>query len=154
VLKIDGLVCATRSLQGVWRGGCAGRVLDGLDLTLEPGDPASLWLGPSVAGKSTVARAVAAVLRRKLLQRCLCSPVRIARLLKRRRCGGCGGEAVGELGVPGPMTRLMSLLRVGEHLTDTWRPTGRAWARQRSPAAPRPARAGGDRRPSASTATP
>jgi len=123
VLKIDGLVVRYPESAGP-------AVLNGLDLTLEPGDRLAL-VGPSGCGKSTVARAVLQLL--PAGSSCsggLLLAGQDPRLLKRQALRRLRGEAVG-LVFQDPMTRLNPLLRVGEHLIDTLAAHRPRWARKR-----------------------
>ena len=92
--------------------------LDGLTLTLHPGDRLAL-VGPSGCGKSTVARAVQQLLPPGSrcdggLEVVGIDPRRLNRgALRRLR-----GEAIG-LVFQDPMTRLNPLLTIGTHLSDT-----------------------------------
>jgi peptide/nickel transport system ATP-binding protein len=92
--------------------------LDGLDLSLRPGERLAL-VGPSGCGKSTVARTALQL----LPPGSLCSgELRLAgrdpRQLSPAALRRLRGEAVG-LVFQDPMTRLNPLLTVGEHLRDT-----------------------------------
>ncbi len=92
--------------------------LDGLDLSLRPGESLAL-VGPSGCGKSTVARTVLQL----LPAGSACSGnVRLAgrdpRVLAPAALRRLRGEAVG-LVFQDPMTRLNPLLTIGEHLRDT-----------------------------------
>jgi peptide/nickel transport system ATP-binding protein len=92
--------------------------LDGLDLSLRPGESLAL-VGPSGCGKSTVARTVLQL----LPAGSVCSGnVRLAgrdpRVLEPAALRRLRGEAVG-LVFQDPMTRLNPLLTIGEHLRDT-----------------------------------
>jgi len=116
ILLLEGLTVAYPPAGGA----AAEPVLQGLDLTLQPGERLAL-VGPSGCGKSTVARAVLQLLppgsrsggRLELQGQ---DPRRLGRAaLNRLR-----GEAVG-LVFQDPMTRLNPLLSIGDHLTDTLR---------------------------------
>ncbi len=92
--------------------------LDGLDLTLHPGESLAL-VGPSGCGKSTVARAVLQL----LPAGSLCSGGLLLaghdpRRLRRGELRRLRGEAVG-LVFQDPMTRLNPLMTIGDHLADT-----------------------------------
>ena len=98
--------------------GAAAPSLDGLNLTLHPGDRLAL-VGPSGCGKSTVARAVLQLLPpgsscTGSLELAGQDPRRLGRSALRQ----LRGEAVG-LVFQDPMTRLNPLLSIGEHLRDT-----------------------------------
>jgi peptide/nickel transport system ATP-binding protein len=98
--------------------GAAAASLDGLNLTLHPGDRLAL-VGPSGCGKSTVARAVLQLLPpgsscTGSLELAGQDPRRLSRSALRQ----LRGEAVG-LVFQDPMTRLNPLLSIGEHLRDT-----------------------------------
>ena len=92
--------------------------LDGLDLTLKPGETLAL-VGSSGCGKSTVARAVM-----QLLPPGTVCEGRLAltgldpRQLQRPQLRQLRGEAVG-LVFQDPMTRMNPLMTVGGHLVDT-----------------------------------
>ena len=94
--------------------------LDGLNLSLEPGETLAL-VGSSGCGKSTVARAVMQL----LPQGTVCAG-RLAltgqdpRQLRRPQLRQLRGEAVG-LVFQDPMTRMNPLMSVGGHLIDTLR---------------------------------
>jgi peptide/nickel transport system ATP-binding protein len=92
--------------------------LDGLDLTLHPGERLAL-VGPSGCGKSTVARAVLQLLPpgsscEGELELTGQDPRRLSRAELRRLRGGAVGLVFQD-----PMTRLNPLLTIGEHLRDT-----------------------------------
>jgi peptide/nickel transport system ATP-binding protein len=92
--------------------------LDGLDLTLHPGERLAL-VGPSGCGKSTVARAVLQLLPpgsscEGELELTGQDPRRLGRAELRRLRGGAVGLVFQD-----PMTRLNPLLTIGEHLRDT-----------------------------------
>jgi peptide/nickel transport system ATP-binding protein len=92
--------------------------LDGLDLTLHPGERLAL-VGPSGCGKSTVARAVLQLLPpgsscEGELELTGQDPRRLGRADLRRLRGGAVGLVFQD-----PMTRLNPLLTIGEHLRDT-----------------------------------
>jgi peptide/nickel transport system ATP-binding protein len=121
VLAIDHLV--------VRYPGCAQPTLDGLTLSLSPGQRLAL-VGPSGCGKSTVARAVLQL----LPQGSQCSgglllagqePGRLQRPALRQ----LRGEAVG-LVFQDPMTRLNPLLTIGDHLGDTLAAHRPRWRRR------------------------
>ena len=94
--------------------------LDGLNLSLEPGETLAL-VGSSGCGKSTVARAVM-----QLLPRGTACEGRLdltgqdPRQLRRPQLRQLRGEAVG-LVFQDPMTRMNPLMSVGGHLIDTLR---------------------------------
>ena len=103
--------------------------LNGLDLTLHPGETLAL-VGPSGCGKSTVARAVLQL----LPAGSACSGElelagRDPRALSRPALRKLRGEAVG-LVFQDPMTRLNPLLSIGAHLADTISAHQPAWRRQ------------------------
>jgi len=92
--------------------------LDGLDLTLHPGERLAL-VGPSGCGKSTVARAVLQLLPpgsscEGELELTGQDPRRLSRAELRRLRGGAVGLVFQD-----PMTRLNPLLTIGDHLRDT-----------------------------------
>ena len=122
VLAIDHLV--------VRYPGCEHPTLDGLTLSLNPGERLAL-VGPSGCGKSTVARAVLQL----LPPGSQCSgglllagqePSRMQRPALRK----LRGEAVG-LVFQDPMTRLNPLLPIGDHLGDTLAAHRPQWRRRR-----------------------
>ena len=104
--------------------------LDGLDLTLAPGERLAL-VGPSGCGKSTVARAVLQLLPPG--SNCE-GELRLTgqdpRRLRRAALRHLRGEAVG-LVFQDPMTRLNPLLTIGEHLRDTLAAHRPTWGRRR-----------------------
>ncbi len=98
--------------------GSAVATLNGLDLTLHPGERLAL-VGPSGCGKSTVARAVLQLLPPG--SRCAGGlelagqdPRRLGQRALRRLRGGAVGLVFQD-----PMTRLNPLMTIGEHLADT-----------------------------------
>ena len=98
--------------------GAASPTLNGLDLSLRPGETLAL-VGPSGCGKSTVARAVLQLL--PAGSQCsgkLELAGRDPRGIGRRALRQLRGEAVG-LVFQDPMTRLNPLLSIGGHLADT-----------------------------------
>jgi peptide/nickel transport system ATP-binding protein len=103
--------------------------LDGLDLSLNPGETLAL-VGPSGCGKSTVARAVLQL----LPEGSDCSGELLLagsdpRALRRSALRRLRGEAVG-LVFQDPMTRLNPLLTIGGHLADTLRAHRPGWNRR------------------------
>jgi len=113
----DGPVLNLRQLH-VRYPGAERPTLDGLDLTLEPGERLAL-VGPSGCGKSTVARAVLQLLPTGSgctggLELTGQDPRRLGRADLRRLRGGAVGLVFQD-----PMTRLNPLLTIGEHLRDT-----------------------------------
>ena len=113
----DDLVLELRQLQ-VRYPGAERPTLDGLDLTLHPGERLAL-VGPSGCGKSTVARAVLQLLPpgsscEGELELTGQDPRRLGRADLRRLRGGAVGLVFQD-----PMTRLNPLLTIGEHLRDT-----------------------------------
>jgi peptide/nickel transport system ATP-binding protein len=121
VLAIDHLV--------VRYPGCAQPTLDGLTLSLSPGQRLAL-VGPSGCGKSTVARAVLQLLPQGSqgsggLPLAGQEPGRLQRPALRQ----LRGEAVG-LVFQDPMTRLNPLLTIGDHLGDTLAAHRPRWRRR------------------------
>ena len=113
----DDPVLELRQLQ-VRYPGAERPTLDGLDLTLHPGERLAL-VGPSGCGKSTVARAVLQLLPpgsscERELELTGQDPRRLGRADLRRLRGGAVGLVFQD-----PMTRLNPLLTIGEHLRDT-----------------------------------
>ena len=113
----DDPVVELRQLQ-VRYPGAERPTLDGLDLTLHPGERLAL-VGPSGCGKSTVARAVLQLLPpgsscEGELELTGQDPRRLGRADLRRLRGGAVGLVFQD-----PMTRLNPLLTIGEHLRDT-----------------------------------
>ena len=113
----DDPVLELRQLQ-VRYPGAERPTLDGLDLTLHPGERLAL-VGPSGCGKSTVARAVLQLLPpgsscEGELELTGQDPRRLDRADLRRLRGGAVGLVFQD-----PMTRLNPLLTIGEHLRDT-----------------------------------
>jgi peptide/nickel transport system ATP-binding protein len=113
----DDPVLELRQLQ-VRYPGAERPTLDGLDLTLHPGERLAL-VGPSGCGKSTVARAVLQLLPAGSscegeLELTGQDPRRLGRAELRRLRGGAVGLVFQD-----PMTRLNPLLTIGEHLRDT-----------------------------------
>jgi peptide/nickel transport system ATP-binding protein len=113
----DDPVLELRQLQ-VRYPGAERPTLDGLDLTLHPGERLAL-VGPSGCGKSTVARAVLQLLPpgsscEGELELTGQDPRRLGRADLRRLRGGAVGLVFQD-----PMTRLNPLLTIGEHLRDT-----------------------------------
>ena len=113
----DDPVLELRQLQ-VRYPGAERPTLDGLDLTLHPGERLAL-VGPSGCGKSTVARAVLQLLPpgsscEGELELTGQAPRRLGRADLRRLRGGAVGLVFQD-----PMTRLNPLLTIGEHLRDT-----------------------------------
>jgi peptide/nickel transport system ATP-binding protein len=113
----DDPVLELRQLQ-VRYPGAERATLDGLDLTLHPGERLAL-VGPSGCGKSTVARAVLQLLPpgsscEGELELTGQDPRRLGRAELRRLRGGAVGLVFQD-----PMTRLNPLLTIGEHLRDT-----------------------------------
>ena len=113
----DGPVLELRQLR-VGYPGAEHPTLDGLDLTLHPGERLAL-VGPSGCGKSTVARAVLQLLPpgsscEGELELTGQDPRRLGRADLRRLRGGAVGLVFQD-----PMTRLNPLLTIGEHLRDT-----------------------------------
>jgi peptide/nickel transport system ATP-binding protein len=113
----DDPVLELRQLQ-VRYPGAERPTLDGLDLTLHPGERLAL-VGPSGCGKSTVARAVLQLLPpgsscEGELELTGQDPRRLGRAELRRLRGGAVGLVFQD-----PMTRLNPLLTIGEHLRDT-----------------------------------
>ena len=113
----DDPVLKLRQLQ-VRYPGAERPTLDGLDLTLHPGERLAL-VGPSGCGKSTVARAVLQLLPpgsscEGELELTGQDPRRLGRADLRRLRGGAVGLVFQD-----PMTRLNPLLTIGEHLRDT-----------------------------------
>ena len=113
----DDPVLELRQLQ-VRYPGAERPTLDGLDLTLHPGERLAL-VGPSGCGKSTVARAVLQLLPPGSscegdLELTGQDPRRLGRADLRRLRGGAVGLVFQD-----PMTRLNPLLTIGEHLRDT-----------------------------------
>jgi peptide/nickel transport system ATP-binding protein len=109
--------------------GAATPTLDGLELTLRPGETLAL-VGPSGCGKSTVARAVLQLL--PAGSQCsgeLELAGRDPRHLARGALRQLRGEAVG-LVFQDPMTRLNPLLSIGSHLADTIAAHRPAWQRR------------------------
>ncbi len=123
VLRLDGLV--------VRYPGSPQATLDGLDLSLAPGERLAL-VGPSGCGKSTVARAVLQLLPEgSRTAGGLWLTGKDPRSLRRSALRRLRGEAVG-LVFQDPMTRLNPLLTIGDHLADTVRAHRPTWpARQR-----------------------
>ena len=120
-LRISGLV--------VRYPGAATPTLNGLDLTLRPGESLAL-VGPSGCGKSTVARAVLQLL--PAGSACageLLLAGRDPRTLARAALRRLRGEAAG-LVFQDPMTRLNPLLSIGGHLADTITAHRPAWRRR------------------------
>ncbi|WP_411872283.1 ABC transporter ATP-binding protein [Vulcanococcus limneticus] len=116
-LRGDDPVLELRQLQ-VRYPGAERPTLDGLDLTLHPGERLAL-VGPSGCGKSTVARAVLQLLPpgsscEGELELTGQDPRRLGRADLRRLRGGAVGLVFQD-----PMTRLNPLLTIGEHLRDT-----------------------------------
>ena len=94
--------------------------LDGLNLSLEPGETLAL-VGSSGCGKSTVARAVMQLLPRgTVCEGRLDLTGQDPRQLRRPQLRQLRGKAVG-LVFQDPMTRLNPLMAVGHHLIDTLR---------------------------------
>ena len=94
--------------------------LDGLNLSLEPGETLAL-VGSSGCGKSTVARAVMQLLPQgTVCEGRLALTGQDPRQLRRPQLRRLRGEAVG-LVFQDPMTRMNPLLSVGGHLIDTLR---------------------------------
>ncbi|WP_115024523.1 ABC transporter ATP-binding protein [Synechococcus sp. UW69] len=94
--------------------------LDGLNLSLEPGETLAL-VGSSGCGKSTVARAVMQLLPRgTVCEGRLDLTGQDPRQLRRPQLRQLRGEAVG-LVFQDPMTRMNPLMTVGGHLIDTLR---------------------------------
>ncbi len=92
--------------------------LDGLDLSLEPGETLAL-VGSSGCGKSTVARAVMQLLPQgTVCEGRLALTGQDPRQLRRPQLRQLRGEAVG-LVFQDPMTRMNPLMTVGGHLIDT-----------------------------------
>ena len=92
--------------------------LDGLDLSLEPGETLAL-VGSSGCGKSTVARAVMQLLPQgTVCEGRLALTGQDPRQLRRPQLRQLRGEAVG-LVFQDPMTRMNPLMSVGGHLIDT-----------------------------------
>ena len=115
--RSNGPVLELRQLQ-VRYPGAERPTLDGLDLTLHPGERLAL-VGPSGCGKSTVARAVLQLLPpgsscEGELELTGQDPRRLGRADLRRLRGGAVGLVFQD-----PMTRLNPLLTIGEHLRDT-----------------------------------
>ena len=115
--RSDGPVLELRQLR-VQYPGAEHPTLDGLDLTLHPGERLAL-VGPSGCGKSTVARAVLQLLPpgsscEGELELTGQDPRRLGRADLRRLRGGAVGLVFQD-----PMTRLNPLLTIGEHLRDT-----------------------------------
>ena len=113
----DDPVLELRQLQ-VRYPGAERPTLDGLDLTLHPGERLAL-VGPSGCGKSTVARAVLQLLPpgsscEGELELTGQDTRRLGRADLRRLRGGAVGLVFQD-----PMTRLNPLLTIGEHLRDT-----------------------------------
>jgi len=113
----DDPVLELRQLQ-VRYPGAERPTLDGLDLTLHPGERLAL-VGPSGCGKSTVARAALQLLPpgsscEGELELTGQDPRRLGRAELRRLRGGAVGLVFQD-----PMTRLNPLLTIGEHLRDT-----------------------------------
>jgi peptide/nickel transport system ATP-binding protein len=113
----DDPVLELRQLQ-VRYPGAERPTLDGLDLTLHPGERLAL-VGPSGCGKSTVARAVLQLLPpgsscEGELELTGQDPRRLGRADLRRLRGGAVGLVFQD-----PMTRLNPLLTIGEHLRDS-----------------------------------
>ena len=113
----DDPVLELRQLQ-VRYPGAERPTLDGLDLTLHPGERLAL-VGPSGCGKSTVAGAVLQLLPpgsscEGELELTGQDPRRLGRADLRRLRGGAVGLVFQD-----PMTRLNPLLTIGEHLRDT-----------------------------------
>lgn len=113
----DDPVLELRQLQ-VRYPGAERPTLDGLDLTLHPGERLAM-VGPSGCGKSTVARAVLQLLPpgsscEGELELTGQDPRRLGRADLRRLRGGAVGLVFQD-----PMTRLNPLLTIGEHLRDT-----------------------------------
>ena len=120
-LRISGLV--------VRYPGAAAATLNGLDLTLRPGESLAL-VGPSGCGKSTVARAVLQLL--PAGSACageLLLAGRDPRALTRAALRRLRGEAAG-LVFQDPMTRLNPLLSIGGHLADTITAHRPGWRRR------------------------
>ena len=113
----DAPVLELRQLQ-VRYPGAERPTLDGLDLTLHPGERLAL-VGPSGCGKSTVARAVLQLLPPgSSCEGGLQLTGQDPRLLSRAELRRLRGGAVG-LVFQDPMTRLNPLLTIGDHLGDT-----------------------------------
>ena len=113
----DDPVLELRQLQ-VRYPGAERPTLDGLDLTLHPGERLAL-VGPSGCGKSTVARAVLQLLPPgSSCEGGLQLTGQDPRLLSRAELRRLRGGAVG-LVFQDPMTRLNPLLTIGDHLGDT-----------------------------------
>ena len=115
--RSDGPVLELRQLR-VQYPGAEHPTLDGLDLTLHPGERLAL-VGPSGCGKSTVARAVLQLLPpgsscEGELELTGQDPRRLSRADLRRLRGGAVGLVFQD-----PMTRLNPLLTIGDHLRDT-----------------------------------
>ena len=115
--RSDGPVLELRQLR-VSYPGAEHPTLDGLDLTLHPGERLAL-VGPSGCGKSTVARAVLQLLPpgsscEGELELAGQDPRRLSRADLRRLRGGAVGLVFQD-----PMTRLNPLLTIGDHLRDT-----------------------------------
>ena len=115
--RSDGPVLELRQLR-VQYPGAEHPTLDGLDLTLHPGERLAL-VGPSGCGKSTVARAVLQLLPpgsscEGELELTGQDPRRLGRADLRRLRGGAVGLVFQD-----PMTRLNPLLTIGDHLRDT-----------------------------------
>jgi len=115
--RSDGPVLELRQLR-VSYPGAEHPTLDGLDLTLHPGERLAL-VGPSGCGKSTVARAVLQLLPpgsscEGELELTGQDPRRLSRADLRRLRGGAVGLVFQD-----PMTRLNPLLTIGDHLRDT-----------------------------------
>jgi len=109
--------------------------LDGLNLSLEPGETLAL-VGSSGCGKSTVARAVMQLLPQgTVCEGRLALTGQDPRQLRRPQLRQLRGKAVG-LVFQDPMTRMNPLMSVGGHLIDTLRahrPQTSAAAHQNGP---------------------